>query len=63
MSSRTYVSLSNTSHYTRALHTRYTHPNQDRTVRLWNPHKGIPIKVYAGHGYEVRWARGARREC
>ena len=23
-------------------------------MRLWNPHRGIPIKVYAGHGYEVR---------
>ena len=28
--------------------------HQDRSVRLWNPHRGIPIKVYAGHGYEVR---------
>ena len=27
---------------------------QDRTVRLWNPHRGIQIKVYSGHGYEVR---------
>ncbi|PSC74259.1 WD repeat domain-containing 83 [Micractinium conductrix] len=27
---------------------------KDRSVRLWNPHRGIPIKVYAGHGYEVR---------
>lgn len=30
-----------------------THEKQDRTIRLWNPHKGIPIKTYAGHGYEV----------
>ena len=29
-------------------------PLQDRTVRLWNPHRGIPIKVYTGHGYDVR---------
>lgn len=30
---------------------------QDRTIRLWNPHKGIPVKVYTGHGYEVcDWA-------
>jgi mitogen-activated protein kinase organizer 1 len=27
---------------------------QDRTLRLWNPHKGFDIKVYKGHGYEVR---------
>ena len=27
---------------------------QDRTVRLWNPHRGIPIKIYSGHGYDVR---------
>lgn len=27
---------------------------QDRSVRLWNPHRGIPIKVYTGHGYDVR---------
>ncbi|KAF8061308.1 WDR83 [Scenedesmus sp. PABB004] len=26
----------------------------DRTLRLWNPHKGLGIKVYTGHGYEVR---------
>lgn len=29
-------------------------PLQDRTVRLWNPHRGIPIKTYTGHGYDVR---------
>lgn len=27
---------------------------KDRTVRLWNPHRGIPIKTYTGHGYDVR---------
>lgn len=27
---------------------------QDRSVRLWNPHRGISIKVYTGHGYDVR---------
>ncbi|WIA14257.1 hypothetical protein OEZ85_002793 [Tetradesmus obliquus] len=27
---------------------------KDRTLRLWNPHKGFDIKVYKGHGYEVR---------
>jgi mitogen-activated protein kinase organizer 1 len=26
---------------------------QDKTLRLWNPHKGIHIKTYQGHGYEV----------
>jgi mitogen-activated protein kinase organizer 1 len=26
---------------------------QDRTVRLWNPSKGIEIKKYEAHGYEV----------
>lgn len=27
---------------------------QDRTIRLWNPLKGLFIKEYRGHGYEVR---------
>jgi mitogen-activated protein kinase organizer 1 len=30
------------------------HGFQDRTIRLWNPHKGTFIKSYLGHGYEVR---------
>ena len=25
----------------------------DKTVRLWNPHKGLRIKTYSGHGAEV----------
>jgi mitogen-activated protein kinase organizer 1 len=25
----------------------------DKTIKLWNPHKGNIIKVYSGHGYEV----------
>ena len=25
----------------------------DKTIKLWNPHKGTLIKVYSGHGYEV----------
>lgn len=29
-------------------------PLQDRTLRLWNPVKGLFIKEYRGHGYEVR---------
>ncbi|KAK9915970.1 hypothetical protein WJX75_006744 [Coccomyxa subellipsoidea] len=27
---------------------------KDRSIRLWNPHKGLLIKTYAGHGYDVR---------
>ncbi|CAI9109119.1 OLC1v1008876C1 [Oldenlandia corymbosa var. corymbosa] len=27
---------------------------KDRTIRLWNPHRGIPIKTYKSHGREVR---------
>ncbi|KAK9828990.1 hypothetical protein WJX72_003265 [[Myrmecia] bisecta] len=27
---------------------------KDRTLRLWNPHRGVPIKTYHGHGYDVR---------
>lgn len=27
---------------------------KDRTLRLWNPHKGTAIKTYTGHGYDVR---------
>lgn len=27
---------------------------QDRTLQLWNPHRGLRIKTYTGHGYEVR---------
>lgn len=26
---------------------------QDRSIRLWNPARGIEIKKYEGHGYEV----------
>lgn len=26
---------------------------QDKIIRLWNPHKGLCIKTYPGHGYEV----------
>ncbi len=25
----------------------------DKTLRLWNPHKGLCIKTYMGHGAEV----------
>lgn len=27
---------------------------KDRSIRLWNPHKGVAIKTYAGHSYDVR---------
>ncbi|KAI3831366.1 hypothetical protein MKW92_053136 [Papaver armeniacum] len=27
---------------------------KDRTIRLWNPDRGIPIKTYKAHGREVR---------
>lgn len=27
---------------------------RDRTIRLWNPHRGIHIKTYKSHGREVR---------
>ncbi|RWW21957.1 hypothetical protein BHE74_00021872 [Ensete ventricosum] len=27
---------------------------KDRTLRLWNPHRGIHIKTYKSHGREIR---------
>lgn len=33
---------------------------QDRNICLWNPAKGILIKTYTGHGYEVRDAAVAQ---
>ena len=27
---------------------------KDRTIRLWNPHRGIHIKTYKSHAREVR---------
>lgn len=27
---------------------------RDRTIKLWNPHRGVNIKTYTGHGYDVR---------
>lgn len=27
---------------------------KDRTIRLWNPHRGIHVKTYKSHGREVR---------
>ncbi|PIK55640.1 putative WD repeat domain-containing protein 83 [Apostichopus japonicus] len=25
----------------------------DKSVKLWNPHNGLPLKTYVGHGYDV----------
>lgn len=25
----------------------------DKSLKLWNPHRSLLIKTYAGHGYEV----------
>ncbi|KAG2494932.1 hypothetical protein HYH03_006867 [Edaphochlamys debaryana] len=33
---------------------------KDRTLRLWNPHSGVLVKTYTGHGYEVRDAAVTR---
>ena len=32
---------------------------QDKSVKLWNPNKGRPLKTYSGHGYEVLDVRGS----
>ncbi|XP_055520229.1 WD repeat domain-containing protein 83 [Leucoraja erinacea] len=31
----------------------------DKTLKLWNPHRGIFLKTYTGHGYEVLDAAGS----
>ncbi|KAM6389961.1 LOW QUALITY PROTEIN: WD repeat domain-containing protein 83 [Rhynochetos jubatus] len=31
----------------------------DKTLRLWNPHKGTALRTYQGHGYEVLDAAGS----
>ena len=31
----------------------------DKSVKLWNPHKGTLLHTYSGHGYEVLDARGS----
>jgi mitogen-activated protein kinase organizer 1 len=28
--------------------------HQDRNICLWNPLRGVLVKKYSGHGYEVR---------
>uniref|UniRef100_A0A803YN40 WD repeat domain-containing protein 83 n=2 Tax=Meleagris gallopavo TaxID=9103 RepID=A0A803YN40_MELGA len=30
----------------------------DKTLKLWNPHKGTALRSYQGHGYEVLDAAG-----
>ena len=32
----------------------YLNCGKDRTIRLWNPHRGIHIKTYKSHTREVR---------
>lgn len=36
---------------------------KDRSLRLWNPIKGIHIKTYNGHAREVRDVAVSRCEC
>lgn len=31
----------------------------DKSIKLWNPHKGTLLHTYSGHGYEVLDARGS----
>ncbi|XP_006023472.1 WD repeat domain-containing protein 83 [Alligator sinensis] len=31
----------------------------DKSLKLWNPHKGTVLKTYSGHGYEVLDAAGS----
>lgn len=31
----------------------------DKSLKLWNPHKGTMLKTYSGHGYEVLDAAGS----
>ncbi|XP_072704401.1 WD repeat domain-containing protein 83 isoform X1 [Ciconia boyciana] len=31
----------------------------DKTLKLWNPHKGTALRAYQGHGYEVLDATGS----
>ncbi|XP_058717695.1 WD repeat domain-containing protein 83-like [Poecile atricapillus] len=31
----------------------------DKTLKLWNPHKGTALRAYQGHGYEVLDAAGS----
>lgn len=31
----------------------------DKLLKLWNPHKGVLLKTYTGHGYEVLDAAGS----
>ena len=31
----------------------------DKSVKLWNPHRGLFLKTYTGHGHEVLDAQGS----
>lgn len=31
----------------------------DKLLKLWNPHRGVLLKTYSGHGYEVLDAVGS----
>ena len=31
----------------------------DKSIKLWNPHRELLLKTYAGHGFEVLDARGS----
>lgn len=31
----------------------------DKSLKLWNPHNGLPLKTYIGHGYDVLDAKGS----
>jgi hypothetical protein len=35
---------------------------QDRLIRLWNPHRGVPIKTYTGAPLQRQAARAASRK-
>ena len=34
----------------------------DKSIKLWNPHRELLLKTYAGHGFEVLDARGSTGE-
>lgn len=57
--SKLHLTLS--KHQGAVLAVRFTKPGtycltcgKDRNINLWNPHNGLHLKQYRGHGYEVR---------
>jgi mitogen-activated protein kinase organizer 1 len=40
--------------FIKTLFSVFPYLEQDRTIRLWNPHRSTAIKTYVGHGYDVR---------